>query len=115
MTQMVGDVVAANRPSPSPAKAVHTLTEREKLRNLLSLEVPVSVILAERDMDIESILETKIGTIIEFDVPFDSDLMLHVADEQVAYGQAVKIGENFGIRVTSVKSVEERVHALGSG
>ncbi len=115
MTQMAGDVVAANRPSPSPAKAVHTLTAQEKLRNLLSLEVPVSVIIAERGIDIESILETKIGTIIEFDVPFDSDLMLHVADEQVAYGQAVKIGENFGIRVTCVKSVEERVQALGSG
>ncbi len=115
MAQMVGDVVEVSRPSPSPAKAVHPLTEKEKLRNLLSLEVPVSVILAERDMDIESILGTKIGTIIEFDVPFDSDLMLYVADEQVAYGQAVKIGENFGIRVTSVKSVEERVQALGSG
>ncbi|MCH8242421.1 MAG: FliM/FliN family flagellar motor switch protein [Planctomycetes bacterium] len=114
MSQLIGDVVAANRPSPRPAKAVHTLTEQEKLRNLLSLEVPVSVILAERDMDIESILKTKIGTIIEFDVPFDSDLMLYVADEQVARGQAVKIGENFGIRVTSVKSVEERVQALGS-
>ena len=115
MAQVVGAVVAANRPSPNPTRSVHTLTEQEKLRSLLSLEVPVSVILADRDMDIESILGTKIGTIIEFDVPFDSDLMLHVADEQVAYGQAVKIGENFGIRVTSVKSIEERVQALGSG
>lgn len=115
MSQIVGDVVAPNRPSPGPAKAVQPLTEQQKLRNLLSLEVPVSVILAERDMDIESILKTKIGTIIEFDVSFDSDLMLHVANEQVASGQAVKIGENFGIRVTTVKSVEERLQALGSG
>ena len=114
MSQMVGDVAAANRPVPGPTKAVQMLTEQQKLRNLLSLEVPVSVVLADRDMAIESILETKIGTIIEFDVSFDSDLMLHVADEQVAKGQAVKIGENFGIRITSVKSVEERVQALGS-
>ena len=115
MSQTVGDVVAAKRPSPSAAIAARTLTEEQRLRNLLSLEVPVSVILAERDMPIESILETKTGTIIEFDVPFDSDLMLNVADEQVAKGLAVKIGENFGIRITSIKSVEERVQALGSG
>ena len=115
MSQIVGDIVAAKRPSPGPARAVPALTEQQKLRNLLSLEVPVSVILAELDMPIELILETKIGTIIEFDVSFDSDLMLNVADEQVAKGQAVKIGENFGFRVTSVKSVEERVQALGSG
>ena len=65
--------------------------------------------------NIDQILKTKIGTIIEFDVSFDSDLMLLVADEEVGCGQAVKIGENFGIRITSIKSVEERVQALGSG
>ena len=115
MSQIVGDIVAAKRRSPGPAREVPALTQKQKLQNLLSLEVPVSVILAELNMPIELILETKIGTIIEFDVSFDSDLMLNVADEQVAKGQAVKIGENFGFRVTSVKSVEERVQALGSG
>ncbi|MCH8150522.1 MAG: FliM/FliN family flagellar motor switch protein [Planctomycetes bacterium] len=104
-----------NRPSAVSAERVRALTEQEKLRSLLSLEVPVSVILAERDFDVERILKTRIGTIIEFDVSFDSDLTLLVADEEVGWGQAVKIGENFGIRITSIKSVEERVQALGSG
>lgn len=104
----------------SPAQSTATgkagatpLTQAEKLKSLLALEVSVSVVLAERDLDIESILAIKIGTIVEFDVVFDSDLALHVANVPIGSGQAVKTGENFGIRIATIKSVEERVLALG--
>lgn len=85
----------------------------EKIRGLLALEVPVSVVLAERDLWIESILAIRIGTIVEFDVPFDSDLTLLVGNEPIATGLAVKTGENFGLRISTIKSVEDRVVALG--
>lgn len=113
VSETVGDAIAKGAPSPSGTKVGLGLSTDEKLRNLLSLPVPVTVILAERDMNIESILATKVGTIIEFDVPFDSDLVLYVANETIARGQAAKIGENFGIRVTSIQSIKERVNALG--
>jgi len=90
-----------------------SLSAESKVKSLLALEVPVSVILAERDMQVESILAIRIGTIIEFDVLFDSELVLHAANEPIARGQAVKSGENFGIRITAVDTVAERVQALG--
>ena len=113
MAETVRGVVAASVPSPTRRQVELGLSADEKLKNLLSLAVPVTVILAERDMNIESILATKVGTIIEFDVPFDSDLVLYAANETIAYGQAAKIGENFGIRITAIQSIQDRVKALG--
>ncbi len=87
--------------------------ETQNLSRILTLPVPVTVVLAERRMAVESALQINIGTIIEFEVPFDSELTFTVADHAIGSGQAVKVGENFGIRVTSLGSVRQRIDALG--
>jgi flagellar motor switch protein FliN/FliY len=71
------------------------------------------VTLAEREMNIESLLAITVGTIIEFDVPFDAELPLKVADRPIAQGQAVKVGENFGLQISRVHTVHQRIDALG--
>ena len=53
-------------------------------------------------MRIDAILDIKVGTIIEFDVPFDSNLGLVAANRGIGSGQAVKVGENFGLRVAKI-------------
>ena len=85
------------------------------IERILGLTVPVSVTLAERDLTIESILDVKVGTIIEFDVPFDADLVLNAANHPIGTGQAVKVGENFGLRVTKLADVHGRIEAMGEG
>lgn len=87
-------------------------SERE-LQRILHLSVPVTVTLAERHMSIDTILTLTVGSIIEFDVSFEADLVLNVADRPVGRGQAVKVGENFGIRLTGIGSVHERIDAMG--
>ena len=82
------------------------------MQRILGLSVPVSVTLAERYLDIETILATKVGTIIEFGVPFDSELTLNVAGHPIGTGQAVKIGENFGLRVNQIAGVRDRIEAM---
>lgn len=82
------------------------------IRRILKLSVPVTVVLAERDMTIEAILQLTVGSIVEFDVAFDAELILHVAGRPVGSGQAVKSGENFGLRISTVGSVRERIDAL---
>jgi len=84
------------------------------LRRILGLEVPVTVTLAERLMSVQSILDIRVGTIIEFDVPFDAELTLHVANQPAGKGHAVKSGENFGLRIQRIETVERRIEALGS-
>ncbi|MCO6438844.1 MAG: FliM/FliN family flagellar motor switch protein [Phycisphaerae bacterium] len=88
-------------------------TGSNTVARLLQLDVPLTVTLAERDMSIESILEMKVGTIIEFEVPFDAELTLVVANQPIARGHAVKVGENFGVRLTCVRSVHDRIEMLG--
>ncbi len=84
------------------------------IQHILRLPVPVIVTLAERNMAVAMIVKIRVGTIIEFDVSFDSELTLEVANRPIGCGQGVKIGENFGLRISHIGSVEERIKALGN-
>lgn len=79
---------------------------------ILGIELPVSVVLAERLMCIQSILQVKVGTIIEFESRADGDLVLRVANRAIGSGQTVKVGENFGLRISRIGSIAERIDAM---
>jgi flagellar motor switch protein FliN/FliY len=83
-----------------------------KVARILGLSVPVTATLAERGMSIEAILGISVGTIVEFDVPADAELTLYVANHAIGKGQTVKTGENFGVRITQIDTVEHRIGAL---
>ena len=74
--------------------------------------MPVSATLAERDMDIASILAINVGAILEFDVPVDAALTLYVGNHAIGRGQAIKSGENFGVKITQIDNVEHRIGAM---
>ncbi len=80
---------------------------------LLGVALDIRVVLAERKMPLDSVLSIRPGTIIEFEVPFDAELLLYAGDRPIGVGQAVKVGENFGLRVTHIGTVSERIQALG--
>jgi flagellar motor switch/type III secretory pathway protein FliN len=66
-------------------------------------------------MAVEMILSIRVGTILEFDVPFDAELTLCVANQPIGSGHAVKVGENFGLRIVNIDTVKDRIEALGNG
>lgn len=101
-----------NAATQAQAAPTPVVPRSQDVGRILKLSVPLTVRLADRVMTIESILEITVGTIIEFDMPFDSELILEVAGYPIGYGQAVKVGENFGMRVSRIGSVSERIHAL---
>lgn len=82
------------------------------VQRILRLGVPLIVVLAERKMPVREILHISIGSIIEFAKPFDEELELLVNNRSIAFGQAVKVGENFGLRITRVADVKARIDAL---
>ena len=86
-----------------------------ELARILELSVPVAATLAETEMSVESILAITVGSILEFDVPVDSELTLYVGNRPVGRGQAVKTGENFGVTVTQIDTLSSRIDALGPG
>jgi flagellar motor switch protein FliN/FliY len=84
------------------------------IRQILALEVAAVVTLADRWSDIESLLQLSVGSIIEFEQAFDAELTLSIASSPIGHGHAVKVGENFGLRITRLLSVEERIEAMGA-
>ena len=95
--------------SPSPVRR-RTPTEA---RRILKMRVPVIVKLAECDMPISAILKLTGGSILEFEQVADAELNLLVNNRTVGTGQAVKVGENFGLRITRIHGVEDTIKALG--
>ena len=96
-------------PSPAPRGAAG---RPEDVSRILNIEVPVIVQLAQRTMPLSKILSLSTGAIIEFDKPVDTELDLMINNKQVGRGQAVKVGENFGLRLTATGSVRARIQAL---
>lgn len=82
------------------------------LNAILKLRVPVIVRLGHRRMPLDDVLALRPGAIIELPQQSDQPLELMVNNKVVAHGNAVKIGENFGLRVTTVGLARERANAL---
>lgn len=85
-----------------------------ELTTILKLSVPVIVQVGERRLAMDSVLALGPGTLIELDKPWDSPLDLLVNNKVIGKGEAVKVGENFGIRILSIESQQDMVKALGS-
>lgn len=85
----------------------------EDLRRILRVEVPVIVQLAQRQMSMEEVLGLNVGSVIQFDKPFDAELELIISNRRIGAGHAVKVGENFGLRISTIGSVQDTIRALG--
>jgi flagellar motor switch protein FliN/FliY len=111
---IVGNVPPRRPPSKAAAEPSQLPPPAGEIHRILSLTVPVSATLAERDMTVGAILAINVGAIVEFDVPVDAELVLYVGNRPIGRGQAIKAGENFGVRITRIDDVEQRIGAMGS-
>lgn len=98
--------IAAEQPAAAGPATIDVLPSYA--RSLLRIKVPVIVTLAAKKQPISRIVELGPGSIIQFDKSCEEMLNLHVADQTVAEGEAVKVGDKFGIRVTSLVVPGER-------
>ena len=87
---------------------------KANLSQILRLEVPVVVRLGERHLTVNDVVALVPGAIIELPKSADSELDLLVNNKPIGQGVAVKVGENFGIKVTFIGDLRDRVKALGS-
>jgi flagellar motor switch protein FliN len=93
---------AASPPTP--------LSLDEVLRALRILNVPVtvSVRLAERKMPLGQVVALAPGALVPFTKSCEDLLDLFVNNYRYCKGEAIKIGENFGIKIAKVGVTEER-------
>lgn len=81
----------------------------------LILDVPleISVVLGRTKKNIKDILSLGTGSLIELDKLAEEPVEILVNGKKVAYGEVVVVDENFGVRITSIVSNEERIKSLG--
>ncbi len=103
----VGKPTSATRSRPASLQELPGYT-----RSLLRIQVPVVVTLAEKRQPLGWIVELGPGSIIQFDKSCEEMLELEVGGHRVATGEAVKVGDKFGLRVTSVVLPEERFNPV---
>ena len=78
-------------------------------RSVLKVKVPVATILARARKPIKAILELGVGSIIQFEKSYDEMLEVEVGQAIViATAEAVKVGDKFGFRISTVMLPEER-------
>ena len=78
------------------------------------MEVPIIVRLAERKLMLSEVLRLGTGAIIEFFKRNDEPLELLINNKPIGVGETVKVGENFGLRLTQIGDVKQIIHAMGS-
>lgn len=98
--------------APPPA-SLRNAGGSSDLGRLLAIEVPVIVQLGSRRMMVGEVMRLAVGAIIEFAKSAEDDLELLVNNKTIGRGHAVKVGENFGIKITNIGSVRETIRKLG--
>ena len=73
-----------------------------------TVAVPVTVTLAEKRQPLGRVIELSPGSIIQFDKSCEEMLELSAAGRKIAAGEAVKVGDKFGLRITSIVLPDER-------
>mgnify|MGYP001177057799 CR=1 FL=1 len=84
------------------------------LNDILALEIPLIVEIASRRMPLAEAVNLSQGAIIEFPKNSDGELRILINNKAVGTGNAVKVGENFGVRIARVGDISERVEALAT-
>ena len=77
-------------------------------RSLLRIRVPVTVSLAETKLPLSRVTDLAPGSIIQFNKSCDGALKVEIGDQEIAEGEAVKVGDKFGLWITSMSLPEER-------
>jgi flagellar motor switch protein FliN len=113
-TAVPASTSAATAAADTPLR-IHADTLEEALpklpaytRSLLKIRVPIVVTLASSKQPLNRIIELAPGSIIPFDKSCEDTLSLEVNNHEVAIGEAVKVGDKFGLRITSMILPPER-------
>jgi flagellar motor switch protein FliN/FliY len=90
-----------------------TGTSPDEVNRILRLQVPVIVKLAERTLTLSEVMRLGNGAIIEFFKRSDEPLELLINNKPIGTGEAVKVGENFGLKITHIGDVKAVIRSLG--
>jgi flagellar motor switch/type III secretory pathway protein FliN len=103
---------ATEAPKAAPAAGDPLARLPVYVRSLLRVRVPVQVRLASKRQSIGQIVDLCAGSIITFAKTCDEMLELKAGGCNIAAGEAVKVGDKFGLRISSMTMPNERFQSV---
>ena len=84
------------------------------LAALLDVQLAVSIRFGETEMLLEDVIKLGIGSIIELNSAVDEPVRLIVNGRCFAQGEVVTVDAFYGIKITEITSVGERIRSVNS-
>lgn len=92
-------------------------TPAENLSNLaalLDVQLPVSIRFGETEMLLEDVIKLGVGAVIELNSAVDDPVELVVNGRCFARGEVVTVDGFYGVRITEITSVGERIKSVNA-
>jgi flagellar motor switch protein FliN/FliY len=83
------------------------------LERILEIPLEISVELGRKRLRISELLAITVGSVVELGTAAGTPLAIYANNTLIARGEAVIVGERYGVRVTDIVSPRERVKKLG--
>lgn len=98
-------------PSPPPS-ARPAAPDEPRVNRILKLPVTLIVQLANKRIELGQLQSLSPGALVTFDKSCEELLELYVNNSLYCRGEAVKVGEKFGLKVNEVSSPQRRLQSL---
>ena len=106
----VSPMRASHADAPTPA----ALRGVDSLGFVMDVPVELTVVIGRRSMKIGEILRLGPGSVLELDKASGEPLDVYANGRLIARGEAVVVGERYGVRLTEVLVVDEAGNRRGS-
>ena len=88
-------------------------SDNPNLALLMDVQLPVSIRFGETEMLLEDIVKLGVGSIIELNCGIDEPVDLIVNGKSIARGEVVTVDGFYGVRITEITNVGERIGSIG--
>jgi flagellar motor switch protein FliN/FliY len=89
-----------------------TTIDKQNLAVLLDVQLPVSIRFGQTEMLLEDALKLGVGSVIELNSTIDQPVEIIVNGKSVARGEVVTVDGYYGVRITEISNVDERIQSF---
>jgi len=107
------ELLEETSPRSTPAREQGSDDIRRDLEFLFDVPLQVSIEVGRARILLKDLLQMGEGYVVELDKFAGDPLDLYVNSRLIARGEAVKVGDKFGIKLTEVVSQSDRIAKLG--
>ena len=103
---------AGREAPPPPAPAPESVPSNLSLELIKDIPVEVSASLGEADMRMRDVLRLTAGAVIHLNTHVDSLVRVYANGVEIALGEVVAVGDNYGVRIKDIVGPARRLDSL---